>query len=414
MKVLLLNQFFHPDVAATAQIATDLAEDLVASGVEVTALASRGRYLGGGILPSRDAHRGVAISRLAATSLGKRTLFHRGLDYASFYAAAALRLATLPRHDVLVAMTTPPLIAATALVAKALKGTRLVYWIQDLYPDVAVEFGALGRRSPVTHLMAAISRMVMRRSDAVVTLGDAMRERCIAVGATPDRTVVIPNWADAAAVRPVSHDENVRRAELAKGARTVVMYSGNIGRGHDIATLVAAARLLRDRSDIAFVYVGDGARRGEVERAGRELPNLRLAPYEPRGNLSASLSAADLHLIALSPELEGLIEPSKLYGIMAAGRPVLFVGPRKSEVARTIERERCGRVIGNGDGEGLARAILALVDDTAERAAMGQRARMALERRYSRSVATARFRELLLSLCPPPARVARTGPSDVR
>jgi glycosyltransferase involved in cell wall biosynthesis len=398
MRVLLLNQFFYPDLAAAAQIATDLAADLVAGGFEVTALASRGNYLGGKKLAAHDLHRGVEIVRLPAASFGKRTLFHRAMDYASFYAAAASRLVTLPKHDVLIALTTPPLIAATGLVAKALKGTRLVYWVQDLYPDVAVAFEVLRLGSLAARTMAAASRMVMRRADAVVALGEEMRDRCIGAGARPERTVVIPNWSDPFVVRPVAPDANGLRQQLANGAHTVVMYSGNIGRGHDIATLISAVRLLRDLREISFVFIGDGASRRELEVASRELPNLRLAPYQARAKLSESLSAGDLHLISLLPEVEGLIEPSKLYGIMAAGRPALFVGPPGSEVARTIEREHCGRVFRNGDAEGLAAAIRDLAVDPVEREAMGRRARAALEQRYSRSVATARFRELLLSL----------------
>jgi glycosyltransferase involved in cell wall biosynthesis len=398
MKVLLLNQFFHPDFSAAAQIATDLAEDLVGGGFEVTALASRGSYLGGEKLAARDSHCGIDIIRLLATSLGKRTLFYRAVDYASFYASAASRLASLPTHDVLVVLTTPPLIAAAGLVAKALKGTRLVYWVQDLYPEIAVAFEALRAGSIAARTMAAVSGMVMRRADAVVTLGERMRELCIAAGALPQRTVVIPNWSDAAVVRPVAPEVNGLRQELANGARTVVMYSGNLGRGHDVATLIGAVRILRDWHDISFVFIGEGSGRREVEVAACELPNLRLFPYQPRDRLSESLSAGDVHLISLLPEVEGLIEPSKLYGIMAAGRPALFVGPPGSEVARTIERERCGRVFRNGDAEGLAAAIRDLAANSAEREVLGQRARSALQQRYSRSVATARFRELLLSL----------------
>ena len=398
MKVLLLNQFFHPDLSATAQMATDLCEDLAAAGIEVTAVATRGSYLGGGRLAARGEHRGVAIRRLWATSLGKRTVWHRALDYASFYASAAVAMAALPRHDVAVALTTPPLVAAAALVAKALRGTRLVYWVQDLYPEVAVAFGALGARSPAARLMAAVSRAVLARADRVVALGESMRERCIAAGAAADRAVVIPNWSDGAAVRSVPHRENPLRQGLAAGASCLVMYSGNLGQAHDLGTLLGAARALRDRGDVAFHFAGDGARRGEVEAAARSLPNVRLGPYQPRERLGAALSAADLHLVSLAPELEGLLEPSKLYGVMAAGRPALFVGPPGSEVARTVERERCGLAFRNGDAAGLAAAIARLAGDGAERERMGRAAREALLRRYDRRVATARFRELLRSL----------------
>jgi colanic acid biosynthesis glycosyl transferase WcaI len=410
MKVLLLNQFFHPDLSATAQIATDLAEDLVASGIDVTALAGRGSYLGGAQLAARDGHAGVSIVRSAATSLGKRTLLHRAVDYASFYVTATAALAALPRHDVVVALTTPPLIAATALAAKALKGSRVVYWVQDLYPEVAVAFGALRARAPLAAAMRSVSRAVMRRSDLVVTLGDAMRERCIAAGAAPERTVVVPNWSDAAAVRPVAHERNGLRAAIAGDARFVVMYSGNMGRAHDIATLLDAARRLRDDPGIAFVFVGDGAKRAEVEAAARELPNVRLGRYQPRDRLSEALSAGDAHLVALSPEIEGLIEPSKLYGIMAAGRPSLFVGPRGSEVARTIAREGCGRVIDNGDGAGLAAAIRELAGTPEIALELGRRARTALEHHYDRRIATARFAALLRDVCGAGARTPALAP----
>jgi glycosyltransferase involved in cell wall biosynthesis len=395
MRLLLLNQFFHPDLSATSQIATDLAVDLAASGIEVTALASRGSYLGGEKLHARDRHAGVGVVRVAATSFGKRTLFHRAVDYASFYAMSAAKLATLPRQDVVVALTTPPLIAASALVAKTLKGSRLVYWVQDLYPDIAVAMGALRPGSLAARAMSAVSRAVFRRADAVVALGDEMRARCIAAGAAPGRAYVIPNWADGTQVRPVPHDRNPLRSEFVGAARFVAMYSGNMGRVHDLETLLEAARLLRDRREIAFVFAGDGAKRALVEAVARGLPNVRLAPYQPRGRLSESLSAADVHLVTLAPEIVGLAEPSKLYGIMAAGRPALFVGPAVAEVARTIERESCGACFANGDARGLADAVVALAADPGERREMGKRARRALETRYDRSVATQRIAELV-------------------
>lgn len=395
MKVLILNQFFYPDVAATAQMATELAEDLAARGFEMTAVATRGGYLGGKPLPSRAEHCGIAVRRLAATSLGKRTLLYRAADYGSFYALAAMEVARLPRQDAIIALTTPPLIAAAALPSRALRGTRLIYWVQDLYPELAVAFGAMDPRSPTTRAMQAASSHLLSHADRVIVLGEAMRHRVIAAGAHPHRTVVIPNWSDGDLIVPVPHGANPLRPVLAGKAHCLVTYSGNLGRGHDLETVLACARALRTRSDIAFLFIGDGARRREVERAASELPNLRLAPYQPRERLALSLSAADLHLVTLAPQLAGLMEPSKLYGIMAAGRPILYVGPLESEVARTIERESCGRVHRNGDAQGLAASILALATAEEERRALGERARRALETRYSRRVLTERFRQVL-------------------
>jgi glycosyltransferase involved in cell wall biosynthesis len=397
MKILLLNQFFPPDLAPTGQMAADLAEDLVAAGDSVIVLASRGDYLGGERQPPRSTWRGVEIHRVAATSLGKRTLAHRALDYASFYASAAFTLSRMARHDVVVAMTTPPLIAAAGL-AVTRKGSKLVYWVQDLYPEIAVAFGALSDRAPTTRAMAALSRKVMAASASIVVLGDVMKERAVQAGAAPDRVAVIPNWADGEVIRPVPFESNPLREDLACGARFVVLYSGNIGRAHDVTTLVEATKLLAPRTDIAFVVQGDGAKRAELALATRGLPNVRFVPYQPREKLSESLSAADLHLITLAPNVLGLLEPSKLYGVMAAGRPSVYVGPARSEVARTIRQEQIGACVENGDATGLVNAILTRVAEPGGGREEGPRARVAFDRAYSRPRRTAQFIRLLASL----------------
>jgi colanic acid biosynthesis glycosyl transferase WcaI len=394
MKILLLNQFFPPDIAPTGQMAADLAEDLVAAGHEVSVLASRGTYLGGEPQDRRSNWRGVEVHRVAATSLGKGTLAHRALDYGSFYAAAAWTLRRLPPADVIVAMTTPPLIAAAALGARR-KGTRLLYWVQDLYPEIAVAFGAIRGPALHTRAMAEASRRVMQASAHVVVLGEAMKERAVQAGASPGRVSVIPNWADGEVVRPVPHASNPLRAELVGGARFLVLYSGNIGRAHDVSTMVGAARRLADRRDIAFVFQGEGDKRVELEQGTRGLPNVRFVPYQARERLAESLSAADVHLITLSPNVLGLLEPSKLYGVMAAGRPALYVGPGRSEVARTVVAERMGACLANGDVDGLVDAIVRRADDAEVGREEGKRARAAFDREYARRHRTARFARII-------------------
>lgn len=397
MKILLLNQFFPPDLAPTGQMAADLAEDLVASGHSVTVVASRGNYLGGDRHQSHTTWRGIEVVRVAATSLGKRTLAHRALDYGSFYASAGWVLRRLPPPDVIVAMTTPPLIAATGLGARR-RGTKLVYWVQDLYPEIAVAFGAIGESALHTRTMAAVSRRVMQASSQVVVLGEAMKEKAVNAGARRDRVFVVPNWVDGEVVRPIPHESNPLRDDLARGARFVVLYSGNIGRAHDVSTLVGAARKLTDRTDIAFVFQGEGNKRAELELGTRGFPNVRFAPYQPRERLAESLSAADAHLITLSPSVLGLLEPSKLYGVMAAGRPALYVGPENSEVARTIATERIGACLGNGDVAGLVEAITLRASDPTLCRDEGTRARAAFDREYARPHRTAQFASILASL----------------
>ena len=397
MKILLLNQFFPPDLAPTGQMAADLAEDLVAAGHSVSVLASRGSYLGGERQPARSTWKGVEVFRGAATSLGKKTLVYRALDYASFYASAGLALSRMDPPDVVVAMTTPPLIAAAGLAATR-RGSKLVSWVQDLYPEIAVAFGALRDGSPAARAMAALSRKVMGASANVVVLGEAMKEKAVQAGAAPERVAIIPNWADGEVIRPVPNESNRLRDDLARGARFVVLYSGNIGRAHDVSTVVQAAKLLADRPDIAFVFQGDGAKRAELVLGTRALPNVRFVPYQLREKLSESLSAADLHLITLAPNVVGLLEPSKLYGVMAAGRPSVYVGPGRSEVARTIQAEKIGACVENGNAAGLVDAIVTRAAEPSRCREEGEKARTAFDREYSRPRRTAQFARLLEGL----------------
>ena len=332
MRVLLLNQVFHPDVAATGQLAADLAEDLVAAGHEVTVVTGRGAYAGGERWPARERWRGIEIERVRATSLGKGTLVRRAVDAATFYLAAAWRLLAGPRPDVILAMSTPPLVASAAALARRLRGVPFVYWVQDVYPDLAVAFGVLRPGGLACRLLEAASRFTTASADAVVVLGDAMARRLEAKGVPASRLRVVPNWADGAAVVPLEAAANPFLRDHGLQGQRVVLYSGNMGRAHDVGTLLQLARSMPDRAGVTFLFIGDGHLRGEVEAASRELPNVRLLPYQRRDDLSRSLSAGDVHLVTQRPETLGLLEPSKFYGALAVGRPVLFLGGREYEL----------------------------------------------------------------------------------
>jgi colanic acid biosynthesis glycosyl transferase WcaI len=394
VRVLLLNQFFHPDLAAVAQMATDLAVDLAAAGLDVTAVASRGSYLGGALLPPTETYRGVRTVRVPCTSFGKGSLFGRVADYGSFYASAAARSA-MEQSDVVIAMSTPPLVASIGAGLKHAKDTRLVYWVQDLYPELAVAFGVLEPTSTATRVFERASRLVLRSADAVVAIGGTMADRIERKGVPRERIHVIPNWADGSGIRPIPPESNpFRRAHGLDGKR-VVLYSGNMGRGHDMTTLLSAAHALRDEQDVVFVFIGEGLKRQEVVEAAKGNPAIRLLPYQAREDLAFSLSAGDVHAVTQDANTDGLLEPSKLYGILAAGRPVLYIGPPSTEVARVVLDEGVGHVVANGDVHGAVSAIRRLLDDAR---GTGARARECLVNRHDRRYRTGEFLELLRRL----------------
>jgi len=397
LRILAINQFYAPDHAATSQLLTELCEDLAAAGDEVSVVASRGQYLGGGrALPAKEEIQKVHVLRPWTTSLGKRTIAHRLVDYGSFWTTSTFTALRAERPDVILALTTPPLIAAGAALAALGRRTPLVLWVQDVYPDLAVRFGVLRENSPCTRAFRLMQRTVYRRARTIVALSDGMRDRLIAQGAPPLRIRVVPNWSDGRRVSPIAHAENPFRKQHGLEGRFVVMYSGNFGVGHEFATLIGAARQLeRRRPEVLFLFVGDGSRKAEAERASAGLGNVKFLPYQPLEKLGESLSAADVHAVTMLEGMEGLMVPSKLYGALASGRPVLFIGPEGCEVSRVIGKRPVGWSMRPGDAAGVAKAIESAADDSRGTVEKGERARRTFEKLYDRAVSVRTWREVL-------------------
>ncbi|MEE2681964.1 MAG: glycosyltransferase family 4 protein [Planctomycetota bacterium] len=399
MRVLMLNQVFYPDVAATAQHGHDLARSLVANGHEVTAIASRSLYgTKGAALPKRETVDGIEIRRVGKSFFGKSSIIGRVADFLYFYVAATVRAITLPRHDVVICFTTPPFIGFSGLILRLLKGTRFVYWVMDLYPDVLVVCGVAKERSFGTRFLEGLNRWCLNRADVDVVLGRCMRDRVLAKGIDPAKVRMIGVWSDQEEVSPIEPEQNRYRIEWGIGDRMLVMYSGNFGLGHDVETFLQAAVKLKDDDRIRFAFVGGGKRKEQVEQFvhdnGLEGTCI-LEPFQPRERLDELLSAGDVHLASMLEGTEGIMVPSKLFGILAVGRPALFIGSERSEIARVIAENDCGRTIREGDCEELVRAILNYTVDPTERRAAGERARRALIEEHSAKIRCRAWLELL-------------------
>lgn len=397
LRLLILNQFFYPDISATSQLMTDLAQDLAEEGIEVTALCANAAYIGQAQLPPSEMWGKVRIERVAVVGFDRKNLLRRASSYVSFYITAFLRLLTLPRQHVILVLTTPPLIAVVAYAMRLLRGSKMVYLVQDVYPDIAIEFGVLRRGSLSAKFFERLNRFLLRKADAIIALGSCMRERLLAKGASDEKITVIPNWADGSQIKPLPHQANPFRAEIGLADKFVVLYSGNMGRAHDFTAIFGSMERLTGEPGIVFLFIGSGARREELERFIREHPaaNVRVMDYVPRERLPYTMAAADLALVAVADGLEGLVVPSKLYGIMAAGRPALYLGPESGEAARTILAHRCGYVVRNGDVDGFVAAIRTAHADPQARTEMGRRAREAFEREFGRMVASRKYLQVL-------------------
>ena len=386
-KVLLINQYFYPDMAATSQLLGDLAQFLGEAGWSVVALSGRGNYakaasskenLSANIWP------GVSVRRVWCTDFGRGNSVGRLCDYLTFLVSAAIRVAWSPRADVVVCLSTPPFAALLGLIAQ-LRGSRLIYKVEDLYPEIAVALSTLRRTSLLTRTLSWLSRFVLKKADGVVALDNAMAQRLVEAGA---RSVeVIPNWADGAAIQPDSQARQTFRQSEGIEGKFVVLYSGNLGLAHRFDAVLDTAKLcVEERPDVLFLFVGNGPRLNSVQGAAAGLSNVRFMGYQPRERLNELYNAADIHLVTLQDEAAGLLFPSKYPAALAAGKPVLLVGGSSAPFATEIHTQKLGWVCPHRSAS-IMDALSDAQKNSTNLEVMGRSARRLFETRYSRTIA---------------------------
>lgn len=390
--ILFINRVYPPAAGATGEMLRDIAENLAARGwkVSVVTTAESGE-------PKSVTRRGVAIHR-AGAALSRRSVILRASSYFVMIPWLFVRALLLPRTDFVVTMTDPPMLAVLGPMIGFFKRNKVVHWAQDLYPEVAEELGVLPKGNLVVGFLRALSSRALKHSDAVISIGRCMTSRLVHRGISFSRIFNIPNWAPA--VAPIDRKNNPFRREHGLEGDFVVMYSGNMGLAHDFNAILKAAESLQGRH-IVFLMVGEGPRRAEIqsEAAARSLSNIKFVPSQPAAKLSQSLSAADAHLVTMRPNLCGLVVPSKIYGVLAAGRPCLFIGPPDSEAARLISEQNAGFVIDPAKPSDLAGVLLDWASDPVAHAAACRRALIAGASASSQN-ATSDFEETLRALLP--------------
>jgi colanic acid biosynthesis glycosyl transferase WcaI len=374
-KIVFVNRYYDPDQSATSQMLTDLTRGLAASGYETHVVCSRQLYDDAALrLASSEMRFGVRVHRVATTRFGRDRLAGRAMDYASFYFTCAFTLLKiLRRGDVLVSKTDPPLLSILAAPISKIKRASLINWQQDVFPEVASHLGANPLPRWLDQCLRRVRDASLTAAKMNVVIGVRMREYLATRGIPEEKLCVIENWANGEMIKPKATTASALRARLDLVDRFIVCYSGNLGRAHEFGTLLAAAQMLKGDSQIIFLVIGGGAKMDALKRAVAEhgLDSFRFLSYQTRDTLEDSLAAADVHLVSLLPALEGLIVPSKLYGILAAGRPLIFIGDADGEIGRVIHRAKCGRVLSVGDATGLRDALRNLETNPEERAHMG-------------------------------------------
>ena len=366
-KIIYINRYFYPDYSATSQLLSDLAFCLKGESSETHIVTSRQRYdKPKAVLPQKEIIRGVHVHRVWTTRFGRYSNYGRVIDYLSFYVTSMFYLLCLTkRDDIVVAKTDPPLISVPAAVVTKLKSAHLVNWLQDLFPEIAEKLGVRFIDGPLFSALKWARNCGLHKARKNVVIGEKMAGHLRKEGIADSKIVVIDNWVDGGEVQPVAPENNKLRDEWGLVGKYVIGYSGNLGRAHDFSTILDAAELLINDTNIVFVFIGGGVKLESAKKQchNRGLTNVQFQPYQPRNRLSESLSVPNVHLISLNQELEGLIVPSKFYGVIAVGQPMVFIGDSNGEIAQKIKKYGCGKTIRQGDVDGLVDVIKKLSSD---------------------------------------------------
>ena len=387
MRIQIVCPHFEPDVAPTGLVISEIVRGLVGHGHEVDVVTSLPWYAAHAVdeawkgrIIRKETTAWGSITRVYPFPTNKRNILARALGYGGFTALAGLcSLLERRRPEVVMAMSPPLTLGLAAWLTSRLRRAPFVFNVQDVFPDVAVEVGAISNRG-VIRLLEGLERFVYRRADAVTVLSEDLRsnvESKIVRAETTDRAAetvrVIPNFVDTEQIRPQAR-ENSYRSEFGLGTRTVVMYAGNLGFSQPLELMVEAARELAHRDDVVFVINGDGSRRQELESLASGLDNVVFADFQPVERLAEVLAAGDVHVIALRRGLARASVPSKLYSILAAGRAVLASLDSGTEVATVVSSQRAGIAVAPQDQAAFTAAVLELVDNS-DLAAMGSAGR---------------------------------------
>jgi glycosyltransferase involved in cell wall biosynthesis len=409
MRLIFINRFFYPDGSATALMLADLVEGLAPLRLEMHVITGRATHTPGASGAATDILAPLlSVTRLPHLGFAHQSIAVRLINFVVFYAAlTAAGMARIRRGDIVICLTDPPLVGIIAALLAKLRGAQLIHWVQDIYPETATRLGYGSPTHPAIRLASKLRDWAWRRASANVVIGERMGEFMRERAVPAQQVCVIPNWTDETALAPLKAEDNPLRSHWGFSKETIVVgYSGNLGRAHDAATMLGAAAIFAARPDssVSFLFIGGGAKHALLASADAD---VRLAnmistrPYRPRGDLRLSLAVPDIHWLSLEPELEGLIVPSKFYGAAAAGRPVIFIGDPRGEIARLIGEAKCGASFAKGDAVGVAEYLQRLIRDEQLRQRLGANARQYCLEHLSRAERMSQWQSLIKAVAIP-------------
>ena len=403
-KLLVLCQLFYPELVSTGQTLTELCEMLVDMGVDIEVVCGPPTYVDRkSLIPNNIEYHGIRIRRAWGTRFPKLNIIGRTINQVTFAISAFLRLASDSSKMPMLVLTNPPFLAMIGSIFRIFRGRRYVYLIFDVYPETPIRLGILKEKGLVSRLWERCNSFMLRHASVIIVIGRCMRDIMVKKvdSETKGKISVIHVWSDDKLIQEVSDNKNPFRQKWGLEGKFVVSYSGNMGRFHDMETIIESVKILNKKfNDIAFLFIGEGHKKAKIQELARvwRLKNCQFHTYVERKDFGLSLQCADIGLVSLLEGQEGLSVPSKAFGLMAAGLPVIGVMSNKSEVARIIVEEQCGVVIKPGDAEGLVKAILDLYNDKSKLSIMGRNARNAIDSKYNLKAAAKAYYKIITTV----------------
>jgi len=398
MKLLIFSSVYPPDPAAVGQYIADVANAASARGHCVRVITANRGYDDPSILfPSHERLHGVEVIRLRWSSLGKKRYISRIIGQINYTLQGLAKGILGIRSDVVLVSTIPPLGVFAAFITSRLRRSKLVYWVMDINPDEAIAMSLVGPRSISARLMELLNRLILRSARTVITLDSRMAKNLESKAELCQSVKIIPPWPHEDIMRKSKAGGRTFRKEHGLEDKFIVMYSGNHSWVHPLDSVLNAAKSLVHRSDIVFLFIGGGVEKHKVEKAIEEgAPNILSLPYQSFNNLGESLAAADIHLVVMGDAMVGIVHPCKIYSAMAAGRPILAIGPDNSYISEIMDKQTIGFRRCHGDVPGVVQGILAFADmEEKERNRLGENAARLAQNTYNQTILRNRFIEIL-------------------
>lgn len=400
-KIIIVSELYYPEQSATGRVLTGIAEGLTAKDT-VHVLCAQPSYNQRGVrAPKSELYNGVDIRRCWSTTCDPRKIWGRLLNFATTSLSIGWRaFFSIKRDDKVLVVTNPPLLPFLIRWVCWFKGAKFVLLVHDVYPDVFVPLGLMQSSHPFYRMLSRASGKLYASADRVVVLGRDMARLVEGKSKGLAQEIVISNWGDTDEIIPMPKSENALLQKLNLTEKFIVHYSGNHGRTHDLLSIIEAAKLLEDERDVHFLFIGEGSGKAEVvARAGElELENVTFCTFVDRAELNTSLNAADVSVLAFKKGMAGISVPSRLYNLMAAGKPILGVVDNNSEVADVIREARLGVAVSPESPRDLAEQIISLKNEDELRVKMAENSRNEAVSKYSYDVTKQQYRKLFDSL----------------